>query len=140
MLKVFATVSFFFLATTSLSAESLELDGCYQLYVPNAMYPALCLAGTAEEGIDGAGVRLVMFNTNSDTVAACMKSSQSSWTSNSFTFIVNGKKELIFKNIKVEDGVMLGDAVFGRTSLKFVQIDAANTRRMIQKMYAECSF
>src|SRR4051812_33619772 len=109
----------------------LGFDGCYQLYLPNTMFPALCLEGTAEEGINGAGVRLVIFRTNTDRVAHCSKSSASGMSANSFEYFLNGKKEFSFDNVTTKDGLKQGDATFGGTHLKFVQLyDAHFTRLM----------
>lgn len=130
MIKVFSILAF----TLSVSSAyaGIGFDGCYQLYKPSSMYPAFCLEGTAEEGISGAGVRLVIFGTNTDKVVHCSKSSGAGMTFDSFTYELNGKKELILENVTSTDGHKEGDAVFGRTRLKFIEVDRATSDRLMR--------
>lgn len=141
MLKNLTILGFSLMATTSYGSDEFDFDGCYQLYAPSTMYPGFCLAGTTEEGINGAGVRLVMFHTNTDDVAACMKSSASKMTSDSFVFESRGRAEMILKNVEIKSGSKQGDAVLGRTRLKFHEVSTKEiVQRLMNKMNDECQF
>lgn len=118
-------------------AGSLSYDGCYQLFMPGAMYPAFCLSGTAEEGIGGAGARMVIFHTNTDRVIACSSSSSLAEYGNTFEFIIAGRKELILRTLTFDPAIKMGDAVFGKTTLKYMQLDAATTKRLMAKWQTE---
>jgi len=106
---------------TQASAESF--DGCYLLYQPNVVYPTICLQGTLEEGIGGAGVRLTVFATNTATVKACVKSTSLVMTPEELRFQVNGKDELILKNLDKSEGILKGDAIIGSSTFKFGKLD-----------------
>ena len=119
------------LAFASVAHADPGFDGCFQLYVPGAMYPAFCLQGTAEEGIGGSGARLAMFATNTDRLVYCSKSTLAKATVDSYTFELNGKNEMTLENVKDVSGRKEGDAIFGSTRLKFMEIDAGNTIRLL---------
>ena len=119
------------LAFASVAHADPGFDGCFQLYVPGAMYPAFCLQGTTEEGIGGSGARLAIFATNTDRLVYCSKSTASAMTADSYLFELNGKKEMILENVKDVSGRKEGDAIFGSTRLKFMEIDAGNTLRLL---------
>lgn len=114
-----------------------NFDGCYQMYLPNVMYPAFCLDGTSEEGIGGSGARLVIFSTNSDQILACSKSSSLDFSDYSLKFIQNGTAELILKNLKSKNHRLEGDAVLGKTNLKFIQISPSESQHLMEKFYEE---
>lgn len=117
---------------------SIEWDACYQLYMPNSMYPSLCLSGTMEEGIGGAGVRLAIFHVNAmDIIEACAVSSALAGSPDSLEFIVNGRKEVILKNVKKVGNRLEGDAVFGKKALKFISLDAETYRKQMNRFHAE---
>ena len=133
--------SFYAFLTTCLfaaiSQAAINYDGCYQLYMPGSMYPAFCLDGTQEEGINGAGVRLVIFDTNTDLISACAVSSSLGGSVNSLEFILGNKTELILSEVEVVKSRLEGIATFGKTNLKFIQIDVSKSRRLLSKFYAE---
>jgi len=135
MNRIFA--AFALVLTSPVAQASIGFDGCFQLYRPSVMAPAFCLDGTAEEGIGGAGARLVIFGTNSDRIIACASSSAIGGWGDSLTFIQNGRPELILKNVKMEDGILQGDAILGKTELKFLKIDETNSKRLIGKFYQD---
>lgn len=115
-----------------------DFDGCYQMYLPSVMYPAFCLDGTNEEGINGAGARLVVFGTNTDTVIACAKSSALGGDAGTFEFQLNGKAELILTGLKLtESGRPEGDVTLGKTKLKFLKVLAPESDRLLKKFYAD---
>lgn len=110
-------------AMTSSSYASHDLDGCYQLYLPDTLFPVFCLQGTIEEGIGGAGVRLGVFKTNTSMLAGCSRSTKFGVEeSGSYFYEVNDKKEMILSNVVEERGRLEGEATFGKTTLKFIQI------------------
>lgn len=121
----------------SSAQASFQFDGCYQMYLPNVMYPAFCLIGTSEEGIGGSGARLVIFSTNSDQILACGKSTSLDFSSNSLKFIQNGTAELILRNLKTENLRLEGDATLGKTNLKFIQISPSESQHLMDKFYDE---
>lgn len=127
----------FSLVNMAPAQASFQFDGCYQMYLPNVMYPAFCLSGTSEEGIGGSGARLVIFSTNSDQILACGKSSSLDFSSNSLQFIQNGTAELVLKNLKTENLRLEGDVVLGRTNLKFIQISPSESQHLMDKFYNE---
>ncbi len=114
---------------TQSGAPSLAFDGCYQLYQTGSLYPAFCLQGTMEEGINGSGVRLAIID--ADKVIKCSKSSASGMTRDSFTYKIDGRVELELKNVKIESNKKVGDAIIGSTQLKFMEINANDTQRLI---------
>lgn len=120
------------LAFAPAAHAGLGFDGCYQLFETGSLSPAFCLEGTAEEGINGAGVRLVIFRTNTDRVAHCSKSSASGMTANSFQYELNGQTEMSLEKVKTENGLKQGEAVFGQTRLQFSEIDQATTDRLLR--------
>jgi len=121
---------------------SKSWDGCYLLYATGSMYPVICLDGTEEEGIGGAGVRLVAFRTNTDRVAdnGCMKSTASAMTLTSFTFSKNGITEVVLTTKKVSGQKKSGEARIGRTNLFFEQLPEKETKHFIDQMYKQCKF
>jgi len=120
-----------------LAQAAVDFDGCYQMYRPGVMYPALCLDGTKEEGIGGAGARIVIFGTNTENIVACGLSSALSGSGDSLEFIQNGKPELILKNVMVEDGVLEGDAVLGGFEVKFLKINKTKAKRLLGKFHQD---
>lgn len=123
-------------------------DGCYQLYVPGAMYPAFCLDGTNEEGINGSGVRLVVFGTNTDRVIACAKSTTINLVDNSFQYIIGNQVELTLTpsveskdeskpNAQSNGESKLGTAVLGKTTLKYARLQSDTAQRLLKKFYSE---
>lgn len=74
VVSVFSIISISFASDTD---RFIGNDGCYQLYRPGSLYPTLCISGSAEEGINGAGVRIVAVGPNSDQVSFCRKTSSS---------------------------------------------------------------
>ncbi len=135
MIRIFAAIVLIF--STPSAQAAFDFDGCFQLYLPNVMYPAICLSGTTEEGINGAGVRLAVFGPNTDQVIACATSSALGGSADSLEFIRNGQPELILKNVKMENGVFEGDALLGRNELRFLKIDPATSMRLMNNFYAE---
>lgn len=111
---------------TQSETPSVAFDGCYQLYKPGSLYPAFCLHGTTEEGINGSGVRLAIFDARE--LIKCGKSSASAMSSNSFTYKVQGRVELELKNVTVENNKRVGDAIIESTQLKFMEINAFETK------------
>jgi len=124
-------LTFVFAATSAQTAPRLGFDGCYQLYLPGTMYPAFCLQGTAEEGINGSGVRLAIFGTNTDRLVQCLVSTSSGMTDTSFVFERNGKAEMTLQNVQTKNGRKEGDAIIGRTNLKFMEINSRDTDRLM---------
>ena len=133
-------LAMFLFSSVALGQSRLGFDGCYQLYMPSTMYPAFCLQGTAEEGIGGSGVRLVIFRTNTDRIAKCALSSGSGMTRESFTFEMDGRVELELKNVRTISGRNEGDAIFGRTALKFMEINDRDTNRLFQVANDGCDW
>lgn len=135
----FATALLFLSGVFSMNtyASTSLLDGCYQMYLPGAMYPAFCLQGMAEEGIGGAGARLVIFSTNTSNISACLKSSSLSGTANSLEFIVGKKKEMVLSNIKSMGLTIEGDATFGKTTLKFMKLGKQSEQQLLTVFYAQ---
>jgi len=130
---LFVLASILFCSAASAAPQAaIEFDGCYQLYMPGAMYPAFCLQGTSEEGIGGSGARLAIFGTNPARVIQCSKSSGSDGTLNSYSYLLNGNKELSLENVKLVNGKKEGDAVLGNNRLKFLEIDADNAARLMK--------
>lgn len=125
------------LFSASKSYGAIDWDGCYQLYLPGSMHPAVCIDGTNEEGINGAGVRLVIFRTNTDVISACGLSSSLQGTQNSLEFMTGSTPQMILKNVEAVASRLEGDATFGKTNLKFLKIDAHTTKRLLNKFYSE---
>ncbi len=118
-------------SVVSAGHADLGFDGCFQLYQTSAMFPIFCLEGTAEEGIGGSGVRLVIFETNSDQVSHCSRSSGSAMTSSHFEFELNAMKEFSLDVLKTQNGRKSGSAVFGHTQLSFAQIDKLTSDQLM---------
>lgn len=134
-LTFFRLLLFCFFSTKSFAA--VNYDGCYQLFMPSATAPSFCLDGTNEEGIGGAGARLVIFRTNTDLITACAVSSALGVSENSFEFILNNKRELVLSEVKLNRFRLEGIATFGKTKLQFIQIDASTSKRLLSKFYDE---
>lgn len=115
---------------------ALDFDGCFQLYQPNVMYPVFCLEGTTEEGVGGSGTRLVIFGTNTDRVVHCSKSSGTTMTAQTFEYLLNGQKELSLVGVSQNEGRLSGEAIFGRTVLKFIELDAETSQSLLVKASA----
>lgn len=122
-------------APFSAAQAAFNFDGCFQLVTRGAMYPAFCLSGTNEEGINGAGVRLVIFGTNTDRVIACGLSSSLGGSEDSLEYIQNDVKELVLSEVKESGGRLQGKATLGRTVLDFFQINQDDSSRLMQKFY-----
>lgn len=122
---------------TAISQAAVNYDGCYQLYLPGSMYPSFCLDGTQEEGISGSGTRLVIFDTNSDAISACAVSSSLFMSTNSLEFILGKTKELILSDVELLQSRLEGTATFGKTILKFIQINESLSKRLLSKIYSE---
>ncbi len=127
-------LSGFFAAT---SQAAINYDGCYQLYMPSTMYPVFCLDGTNEEGINGAGVRLVIFHTNTNMISACAISSSLGGSANSLEFMLGSRKEMILSEVKLVNSRVEGFATFGKTKLNFMKLDQSTSQRLLSNFYAE---
>jgi hypothetical protein len=127
-------ISYLFAAVCN---AAINFNGCYQLYVPGSMYPSFCIDGTQEEGINGSGVRLVVFESNTDLIIGCALSSALSVSGDSLEFIVGNRKELIMSEVKPIQSRLEGTATFGKTSLKFIQIEESLSKRLLSKFYFE---
>lgn len=137
MKSIFLTLALSTLFTANAQATP-DWDGCYQLYMPSTtMYPVVCLDGTNEESINGAGVRMVIFHTNTNMISACAVSSALRGSNNSLEFILGSNKEMILSNVQNHNGRFEGKALFGKSQLNFIQVDQANTKRLLQKFYSE---
>ncbi|RYZ76434.1 MAG: hypothetical protein EOP05_05020 [Proteobacteria bacterium] len=108
-------------------AHAVDFDGCFQLLDAGVMYPAICLSGTIEEGIGGAGVRMAIFDTNTSRLKACLRSTSSSMDEDEFVFYIDNRRELVLSNFDIKSGTLSGDALVGRTPLKFVKLANAPT-------------
>jgi hypothetical protein len=127
------------IASGSMASETrLGFDGCYQLYKSQSMYPVICLQGTAEEGIAGAGVRLAIFGTNTNKVIKCATSSGSAMDFTSFTFMMNGKEELHMTVRQEQEGRKQGEVKLGKTVLDFSEVDDQNTDRLLDIANKSC--
>jgi len=104
-------------------AQSFGFDGCYQLYRPNTMYPAIFLSRTAEEGINGSGVRLTIFGTNTKEVIYCGRSSASSMTADTFRYFMDDIEELRLTITEKEAEVVAGKAKLGKSVFDFMKLD-----------------
>lgn len=134
-LTFFQLLLFCFFSTKSLAA--VNYDGCYLLFMPSATAPSFCLDGTNEEGISGAGARLVIFRTNTDLITACAVSSALGASEDSFEFILNNKKELVLSEVKLNRSRLEGIATFGKTKLQFIEMDSTTSKRLLSKFYNE---
>jgi hypothetical protein len=119
-------------------ANAENMDGCYLLFEPNVAYPTICLQGTMEEGIGGAGARLTIFHTNSDKVIACVKSTSLVMTPDELRFQVDGKDEIILNKFDTTDGYLKGDAKIGNTQLKFGRWDAKTEKQLLKIANEKC--
>lgn len=117
-------------------AQDLGFDGCYALFVPGGDRGAICLSGTAEEGINGSGVRLSVFD--SGEMTQCFRSTASGMTRDSFTFILKGKDLLTFRNIVRKNGKLRGEAVVGKELVNFAQLDPSTTRYLRRASAGKC--
>ena len=116
-----------------------DYDGCFQLYSESATFPAFCLSGTTEEGIGGAGARLILFNPSSGDVIACILSSGLNVTENAFEFQVKGSAE---NGIILQGGIMSGRAKLGKTELSYSLLNRLDTEKLIKSWLSstvECS-
>ena len=118
-------------------ANRLGFDGCYSLYKEGDAgdqdeYPAICLQGTEEEGINGAGVLLATINIESDQVIKCFKSSASGMTRDSFTYEFDGQVQLELKNVKLKNRIKVGDAIFDASQLKFTELNKSDSSKFIR--------
>lgn len=124
--------------TSSWPKDARGYDHCYQLYVQGAMYPVICMDGTANDTINGAGALMVVFHTNTDMISACARASAlESKADGSFSFIADGSPQFILSNIVLKQGRSLGDALIGRTALKFMTIDKKDQERLMKKALAD---
>jgi hypothetical protein len=140
-MKTMLTAAALALVSTTALADSSRLgfDGCYDMYRPGSMFPSFCLLGTAEEGVGGSNVRLALFHTNTDQVTHCLRSDAVELTEDSFTFIVNNKKEMILKNVVEENGLKSGVVVLGKTVLNFLERDETTTDQLMRNAVEFCS-
>lgn len=131
-------LSFAFMSIFAMKSQAaIHFDGCYQLYLPSVMYPVFCLDGTNEEGIGGSGARLVIFHPNSSRVSACGLSTAVRSMTNSFEFYLQDKKEIILSDIASWDNGIEGNATFGSSTLKFIQLSQTTTKHLLSKFYSE---
>lgn len=119
--------------STSTLAFARNYDGCYQLLDTGVMYPAICLSGTAEEGIGGANARLAIFGANTNTLKACLRSTALSMTQSKLEFIMNGRKELVLFNFSPNG--QTGEAMVGNTKVKFVRLTSQESRPLTDSAY-----
>ncbi len=124
-----------------------DWDGCYNFYreaqpgVAGGLFPTVCISGSAEEGIGGAGVRLAAFASGQLIPASCMKSTSRSITGDSFTFVKDNRNELVLKNVKIVSKAKQGDAVLGRTNLGFIEETRKSVvENMLGVMNRTCEF
>lgn len=126
---------FAFLVTLSVSASARSFDGCYQLFGNGALYPAICISGTTEEGIGGAGARLAIFEANTNRLVKCLLSDSLVMNTSRLEFIVNGKRELILNGVS-KDGKS-GTATVGKTDLKFSKLTETQARPLTDSAYRQ---
>lgn len=136
MIKILSVVLLPMLLS-SISFAQVNFDGCYQLYAVGTMYPAFCLSGTTEEGINGSGARLTLFKTNTDSPLACAVSSSLKMTANSLTFIVGSSPELKMTVLSTKANGLEGIVTFRSTTLNFMQYDSATTQKLFNKVATE---
>ncbi|OFZ81200.1 MAG: hypothetical protein A3K03_09195 [Bdellovibrionales bacterium RIFOXYD1_FULL_44_7] len=134
MKKIYSllALTFVFATISTQAAPRPGFDGCYQLHgQEDIMYPAFCLQGTTDEGTNGSGVRLAIFGPNTDRLTQCLVSTSSSMTETSFVFELNGKAEMIMKNIQIINGRKVGDALIAKAKLKFIEINSHDTNHLM---------
>ncbi len=89
------------------------------------MYPTYCIWGTKEEGINGAGVRVAIFGTNSNRIIACLSSSASGIRDDQFYIEAEGAIQLAMKDIEKLPGFnrFQGKVLFGKKELLFIHLE-----------------
>ena len=125
-------------ASTVKDTISMGFDGCYVLFEQGSLFPAFCLQGTTEEGINGSGVRLAIFETNTTEVIKCAKSSSLSMSDNTLSYEIDGKVALELTDVKLKDDLKVGKAKLGRTQLKFSELSAEKSKNLIRSANRTC--
>jgi hypothetical protein len=128
-------LALFAMSLVSISQARAGWDGCYQLVTRGVMYPAICFQGTEEEGIDGTGVRLFVFRTNTNTLDVCALGQVTRMTETEFTFEKNKIKEVVFTNF---DGQVANAMIDGFPSnVSAVRLSAESAGRLLENANSE---
>jgi hypothetical protein len=124
------------------SQAGTGFDGCYQLDDGKETLhpsPIICLSGTAEVLINGAGVRAGIFSRAINTLD-CGKSTSSRMTRKSFVWIFDGREEIVLRSLNTSNGLKSGNAIFKGEKFTFKETEAWLTSRLLTRAYVNCDW
>lgn len=122
------------LSLIPVSAFAVEFDGCYSLYQPGSLGPVICLEGTTEEGIGGAGARIYVFVPGTSNLSQCLTSSGLSMRGSEIVVQVRGKNALVM-NLK---GSSQNTAIISGKNFSVSRVGASDTTRLLNEGYKAC--
>jgi hypothetical protein len=116
-------------------------DGCFQMYRPNELFPAICVSGTLEEGINGSGVRVALVDNvgqvvwcghTTSSVMGSANPSVNKWTLNFDK--ASGMISIQFNGATEADGLQAGKITLTETddknTLEYKELSAATMARL----------
>ena len=127
--------------TVSSFSFALNVDGCFQLYKPAALYPVVCIDGAYEEGVDGQGVRVAIIGPNSETVRFCGLTSRMSYEDNGNSKLALFDFENAIDNIRMNGRVSLesnqeeGSISVGKSTYQYVRVSEKDASRLMKAAY-----
>lgn len=142
MKTFFILLNLFVCAFAASSASAGGFDGCYTLSSEGALHPTVCLQGTMEELIGGAGVRLAIFRANTSTATHCLFSTGLRMSKTKLEFIIGNKKEMILETeVSTSSNSTLknGKATFGSKVLHFSELHGEPAARFSSLAADFCS-
>ena len=116
-------------------------DGCYQSMESGMRFLSFCIWGDSARS-NGSGVKLIVFNPDSNQIRACASSSDSgSENGGDFYLEVKGSRLLVLRNVIIENEVAsFGDVQLEKNYLKFFHMSESGVqvRQSAYSKSAEC--
>lgn len=147
--KIFAMM---IIALSSFSGEQalaeIGADGCYQMYKPGSFYPVTCISGSAEEGINGARIRVALVGPNTTIVRWCALTSTSKISNpnpGQNTLKLLFARETGMRSIELdgkiqsntdEEGTISLTQVGNKITLKYFKLKSNESERLSQEAFS----
>jgi hypothetical protein len=142
-MKVMMTLIALVFATQA--SAIVDADGCYQSYLPNSMFPAVCISGSNEEAAIPTA-RIAIFHTNTDNVIWCERATTIEILNfdaqvNHIKFGFNpesGMQAIELNGLVDQEGKESGDINFFEVSetveLKYLRLGSDHTSHLLEEM------
>lgn len=119
---------------------AINPDGCFQMVKPSVMYPVICVDGSGEEGIGGAGARVALVGPNSLIVRWCGLTSRLQMsgdvTKNQTTYFFEAASDSIrFDGSVNENGTEVGTVTIGSSTFNYVRLTEEQTLEVLRAVY-----